>query len=82
MSAIMPFVQLDYSIMPKSRSQALLLRLRVEAVILFIFREEKASDKAQLANIIDPAIGCTPFLNPSLDDPGAKVPSPAGDELQ
>lgn len=41
-----------------------------------------ASDEALLANIIDPAIGCTPFLRPSLDDPGEKVPALALQELQ
>jgi hypothetical protein len=41
-----------------------------------------ASDEALLANILDPLIGCTPFLNPSVDNPGVNVPSLAGDELQ
>lgn len=41
-----------------------------------------ASDEALLANILDPLIGCTPFLNPSVDDPGSMVPSLAGNELQ
>ncbi|KAJ5820466.1 hypothetical protein N7474_006057 [Penicillium riverlandense] len=41
-----------------------------------------ASDEALLANMIDPAIGCTPFLGPSLDNPGDKVPALALQELQ
>lgn len=41
-----------------------------------------ASDEALLANIIDLAIGCTPFLRPSLDNPGEKVPALALQELQ
>lgn len=41
-----------------------------------------ASDEALLANIIDPLIGCTPFLGPSLDNPGTKVPALALSELQ
>jgi hypothetical protein len=41
-----------------------------------------ASDEALLANIIDPLIGCTPFLGPSLDDPGSNVPALALSEIQ
>jgi hypothetical protein len=41
-----------------------------------------ASDEALLANIIDPLIGCTPYLAPSLDNPGAMVPALALSELQ
>ena len=41
-----------------------------------------ASDEALLANIIDPLIGCTPFLGPSLDNPGTNVPALALSELQ
>lgn len=41
-----------------------------------------ASDEALLANIIDPLIGCTPFLAPSLDNPGEMVPALALSELQ
>lgn len=41
-----------------------------------------ASDEALLTNIIDPLIGCTPFLAPSLDNPGAMVPAHVLSELQ
>lgn len=41
-----------------------------------------ASDEALLANIIDPLIGCTPFLGPSLTVPGTTVPALALSELQ
>jgi hypothetical protein len=41
-----------------------------------------ASDEALLSNIIDPLIGCTPFLGPSLDNPGTMVPALALSELQ
>jgi hypothetical protein len=41
-----------------------------------------ASDEALLTNIIDPLIGCTPFLAPSLDNPGTNVPALALSELQ
>jgi hypothetical protein len=41
-----------------------------------------ASDEALLANIIDPLIGCTPFLAPSIDNPGEMVPALALAELQ
>ncbi|KUJ15439.1 uncharacterized protein LY89DRAFT_735553 [Mollisia scopiformis] len=41
-----------------------------------------ASDEALLTNIIDPLIGCTPFVAPSLDDPGSSVPALALSELQ
>ena len=41
-----------------------------------------ASDEALLTNIIDPLIGCTPFLAPSVDDPGSMVPALALSELQ
>jgi hypothetical protein len=41
-----------------------------------------ASDEALLANILDPLIGCTPFLAPSLDNAGALVPALALSELQ
>jgi hypothetical protein len=41
-----------------------------------------ASDEALVAHILDPLIGCTPFLAPSLDDPGAKVAALALSELQ
>jgi hypothetical protein len=41
-----------------------------------------ASDEALLANIIDPLIGCTPFLAPSIDNPGTNVPALALAELQ
>ena len=41
-----------------------------------------ASDEALLTNIIDPAIGCTPFVGASLDDPGVMVPALALSEIQ
>jgi hypothetical protein len=41
-----------------------------------------ASDEALLTNILDPLIGCIPFLAPSLDNPGAMVPALALSELQ
>lgn len=41
-----------------------------------------ASDEALLANIIDPLIGCTPFLGASLDNPGTMVPALALSEIQ
>lgn len=41
-----------------------------------------ASDESLVSNILDPAIGCTPFLGDSLDDPGAMVTSLALNELQ
>jgi hypothetical protein len=41
-----------------------------------------ASDEALLTNILDPLIGCTPFLAPSLDNNGALVPALALSELQ
>jgi hypothetical protein len=41
-----------------------------------------ASDEALLTNIIDPLIGCTPFLAPSVDNPGTNVPALALSELQ
>jgi len=41
-----------------------------------------ASDEALLAHIVDPLIGCTPFLAPSLDDPGTNVPALALSEIQ
>lgn len=41
-----------------------------------------ASDEALLTNILDPLIGCTPFVAASLTDPGAKVPALALSELQ
>ena len=41
-----------------------------------------ASDEALLTNILDPLIGCTPFLAPSLDNNGALVPALALTELQ
>jgi hypothetical protein len=41
-----------------------------------------ASDEALLTNIIDPLIGCTPFVAPSLDNPGESVPALALSELQ
>lgn len=40
------------------------------------------SDEALLSLSLDPAIGCTPFLAPSLDDPGSTVSSLATSELQ
>jgi hypothetical protein len=41
-----------------------------------------ASDEALLTNILDPLIGCTPFLAPSLDNNGVMVPALALSELQ
>jgi hypothetical protein len=41
-----------------------------------------ASDEALLTNILDPLIGCTPFLAPSLDNNGVLVPALALTELQ
>jgi hypothetical protein len=41
-----------------------------------------ASDEALLTNIVDPLIGCTPYLAPSLDNPGAMVPALVLSELQ
>jgi hypothetical protein len=41
-----------------------------------------ASDEALLTNVLDPLIGCKPFVAPSLTDPGAKVPALALSELQ
>jgi hypothetical protein len=41
-----------------------------------------ASDEALLTNIIDPLIGCTPFLGPSLTVPGTTSPALALSELQ
>ncbi|KAJ3008292.1 hypothetical protein HKX48_008659 [Thoreauomyces humboldtii] len=40
------------------------------------------SDNALLTAFLDPAIGCTPFLVPSLDDPGVMRATLATDELQ
>jgi hypothetical protein len=39
------------------------------------------SDERLLAEFIDPALGCTPFRLPSLDNPGAVVSSLVGNEL-
>jgi hypothetical protein len=39
------------------------------------------SDERLLAEFIDPALGCTPFRLPSLDDPGTVVSSLVGNEL-
>jgi hypothetical protein len=39
-------------------------------------------DNSLFAYFVDPAIGCTPWLMPSLDDPGQMVPSQAVNELQ
>lgn len=39
-------------------------------------------DNSLMAYFIMPAIGCTPWLMPSLDDPGQMVPSQAVNELQ
>lgn len=41
-----------------------------------------ASDEALLTNILDPLIGCKPFVAPSLTDPGTSVPALALSELQ
>ncbi len=41
-----------------------------------------ASDEALLTNILDPLIGCTPVLAPSLDNNGAMVPALVLSELQ
>lgn len=41
-----------------------------------------ASDEALLTNIIDPLIGCTPFLGQSLTSPGTMSPALALSELQ
>ena len=43
---------------------------------------DNASDEALIGNIIDPLIGCKPWLVNSLDDPGAMVTSLATQELQ
>jgi len=40
-----------------------------------------ASDESLIANILDPAIGCTPFLSNNLDDPGTTFTSLALNEL-
>jgi hypothetical protein len=40
------------------------------------------SDNGLLTFILDPALGCRPWLAPNLADPGAQVPSLALDELQ
>ncbi|KAJ3184145.1 hypothetical protein HDU87_004991 [Geranomyces variabilis] len=40
------------------------------------------SDNALLTAFLDPAIGCTPFLVPALDDPGVTRATLATDELQ
>jgi hypothetical protein len=40
------------------------------------------SDEGLLAKFVDPALGCTPWKLPSLDTPGAMVPSLAANELQ
>ncbi|KAJ3145625.1 hypothetical protein HDU89_006989 [Geranomyces variabilis] len=40
------------------------------------------SDNALLTVFLDPAIGCTPFLVPALDDPGVMRATLATDELQ
>jgi hypothetical protein len=39
-------------------------------------------DNSLFAYFVDPAIGCTPWLVPSLDDPGQMVPSQAVNEFQ
>jgi hypothetical protein len=39
-------------------------------------------DNALFSYFVAPAIGCTPWLMPSLDDPGQMVPSEAVNELQ
>jgi hypothetical protein len=39
-------------------------------------------DNSLFAYFVEPAIGCTPWLMPSLDDPGQMVPSQAVNELQ
>ena len=39
-------------------------------------------DNSLFAYFVMPAIGCTPWLMPSLDDPGQMVPSQAVNELQ
>jgi hypothetical protein len=40
------------------------------------------SDEVLLANFIDPAIGCKPFVIPALDDLGTKRATLAGNEIQ
>jgi hypothetical protein len=39
-------------------------------------------DNSLFSYFVAPAIGCSPWLMPSLDDPGQKVPSEAVNELQ
>jgi hypothetical protein len=39
-------------------------------------------DNSLYSYFVAPAIGCTPWMAPSLDDPGQKVPSQALNELQ
>ena len=39
-------------------------------------------DNSLFSYFISPAIGCTPWMLPSLDDPGQSVPSQAANELQ
>jgi hypothetical protein len=39
-------------------------------------------DNSLFAYFVSPAIGCTPWMMPSLDDPGQMVPSQAVNELQ
>lgn len=41
-----------------------------------------ASDEALLTNILDPLLGCTPFVGASLTVPGSMVPALALSELQ
>ena len=50
--------------------------LKGEATIL------NPGDNSLLAYFVLPALGCTPWLVPSLDDPGQMVPSQAVNELQ
>ena len=39
-------------------------------------------DNSLFSYFVSPSIGCTPWMLPSLDDPGQKVPSQAANELQ
>ncbi|KAN0090610.1 hypothetical protein V8E51_019189 [Hyaloscypha variabilis] len=41
-----------------------------------------ASDEALLTNILDPLIGCTPYVAPYVDNPGTSGPALALSELQ
>jgi hypothetical protein len=58
------------------RTKANIAALRGAATLI------NPGDNSLFSYFVDPAIGCTPWLMPSLDDPGAMVPSQAVNELQ